>query len=118
MIKLRNKDIDKLAEIINFPSVQIHQLIAMKLIDQREAINLLIKTFYKKLKTEKYATRHIIAAIMDEYSVSRAKVQSIIYNKRQNEYHCQKCGKKIIQSEYVRNNKICDSCVAKDIHLY
>ena len=67
--------------------------------------------------TKKYTVKQILQAIMDEYQVSKTKVQAAVYGKRKRTYSCQQCGKRITKSESTRNSGICDACVSKSIEL-
>lgn len=118
MIRLRQKDIERLAIITGGPVDYLTKLVSMSLIDHSYAIDQLIKYSYKKLKSEKrYTPVQMIEALMREYGASKSKVQNAIYNKRSSEHYCSECMKKISVSEYKRNDGLCDSCFAKHIQI-
>jgi len=118
MIRLRQKDIERLAIITGGEVDYLTKLVSMGYIDHNRVLDGLIKHSYKKLKTAKcYTPGQIIEALMREYGASRSKVQSAIYNKRSNEHFCSECMKKISASVYKRNNGLCDSCFAKHIQI-
>lgn len=118
MIKLREKEIEKLSIILQIPLFNVEKMASMGLIYEPNAIDLLVVHDWKKLKRDnKYTVKQIIQALMDEYQISRTKVQSAVYGKRKHTYSCNQCGKRITKSESVRNNGICDKCVSKTIEL-
>lgn len=118
MIRLREKDIEKLAIILQLPQYTIEKMAAMNLINDSLAVDMLMIYDWKKLKnTKKYTVKQILQAIMDEYQVSKTKVQAAVYGKRKRTYSCQQCGKRITKSESTRNSGICDACVSKSIEL-
>jgi len=111
MIRLRQKDIERLAIITDGSVDYLTKLVSMSL-------DLLIKYSYKKLKSEKrYTPGQMIEALMREYGASKSKVQNAIYNKRSSEHYCSECMRKIPAPVYKRNNGLCDSCFAKHIQI-
>lgn len=118
MIRLREKDIEKLSIILQLPQYTIEKMAAMNLINDSLAVDMLMVYDWKKLRSSKrYTVKQILQAIMDEYQVSKTKVQAAVYGKRKRTYSCQQCGKRILKSESVRNSGICDACVSKSIEL-
>lgn len=118
MIRLRDKEIEKLSKILQLPGYAIEKMASLSLINEAIAINMLIEMEYKKLKqTRKYKVRHIFQALMDEYQVSKNKVEAAVYNKRKRTYACTQCGRRIPKSESTRNGGLCDMCVSKSIKL-
>lgn len=116
--KLRDKDINKLSGILQYPTEMIQKIVSMNLLDTIEARNLLILTDWRTLKrSKKYKTFQIIEALVNEYQVSSSKVESIIYAKKQSQYWCKQCQKRIPKGEFQRNNGICDKCVIQSIEL-
>ena len=118
MIKLREKDIEKLAILLELPQYAVEKMATMQLIDEKAAVNRLIAYDWKKLKARrKFSTRHIVQALEDEYQVGKGKVLGAVYEKRKCVYSCVKCGKRITKAESLRNKGICDRCVSKSIVL-
>ena len=67
MIRLRQKDIERLAIITDGSVDYLTKLVSMSLIDHNYALDLLIKYSYKKLKAEKrYTPGQMIEALMRE----------------------------------------------------
>jgi hypothetical protein len=117
-IKLREKDINKLSGITQIPTETLQKLEAMNLLDEMEVRNLLILTDWRALKRGKrYNTTQIVGALVNEYQVSKSKVENIIYAKRKSQYWCRQCEKRILKSEHQRNSGICDKCVIQSIKL-
>lgn len=116
--KLREKDIEKLSVILQYPTEMVKKLESMNMLDTMEARNLLILTDWKALKrARKYKTFQIIEALVNEYQVSKSKVESIIYAKKKSQYWCSKCQKRIPKGEFQRNDGLCDRCVVQSIKL-
>jgi formylmethanofuran dehydrogenase subunit E len=104
-IRLREKDINKLSGILNYSTEMLQGLATKNLLDDTEARNLLILSDWRQLKkSKKYTTLQIVEALIEEYQVSRSKVESIIYAKKQSQYWCKRCEKRIPKSEYKRND--------------
>ena len=117
-IRLREKDINKLSSVLNLSVETLQELGAKNLLDDTEARNLLILSDWKRLKRgNKHTTSQIVEALINEYQVSKSKVENIIYAKKKSQYWCKQCGKRILKSEYQRNNGICDRCVTLSIKL-
>jgi formylmethanofuran dehydrogenase subunit E len=118
MIKLRKKDKEKLSTILQLPQYDIEKMAAMNLIHEAIAIDMLIVHDWRKLKRSgHYTVKQILQAIMNEYQVSKSKVQAAIYGKRKHTYSCTNCGKRILKAESERNDGLCDTCVSKTIEL-
>lgn len=80
MIRLRQKEIDKLSIITQLPQHDIEKMLAMGLVNEPIAIDLLVVYDWKRLKKEKkYTVKQITQALMNEYDISRTKVQSAAY---------------------------------------
>jgi formylmethanofuran dehydrogenase subunit E len=117
-IRLREKDVNKLSTILRYPAETLQELAAKNLLDDTEARNLLILTDWRMLKKNKeYTTIQIVEALVNEYQVSKTKVETVIYAKKKSQYWCKECGKRIPKSEYRKNDGICDRCVALSIKL-
>lgn len=72
MIRLRQKDIERLAIITDGSVDYLTKLVSMSLIDHSYAVDQLIKYSYKKLKSEKrYTPAQMIEALMREYGASK-----------------------------------------------
>lgn len=118
MIKLRDKDIEKLSGILQIPSYAIEKMSSMNLINDGLAIDMLITHDWKSVKRgRKYRSTLIIAALANEYQVSETKVKTAIYGKRKHIYSCSRCGRRVKKGEYVRNDTLCDACVTQTIEL-
>ncbi|NDV64018.1 hypothetical protein [Bacteroides sp. 224] len=117
-IRLREKDINKLSSILNFSTETLQELEAKNLLDDTEARNLLILNDWRALKkNKKYTTTQIVEALVNEYQVSKTKVETVIYAKKKSQYWCKKCQKRIPKSEYNKNDGVCNRCVALSIKL-
>lgn len=116
--KLRDKDINKLSGVLQCSTEIIQKLESMNMLDTIEARNALILADWRVLKRDKkYRTFQIVEALANEYQVSKSKVEYIIYSKKESQYWCNKCQKRISKSEYQRNSGICDKCIIQSIEL-
>lgn len=119
MIKLRDKDIEKLSGILQIPSYAVEKMSSMNLINDGLAVDMLIVHDWKSVRrSRKHRSTLIIAALANEYQVSETKVKTAVYGKRKNVYSCDSCGRRIARkAEYIRNNGLCDVCVTKTIEF-
>ncbi len=67
MIRLREKDIEKLSAITGVSVYDIEKLSAVGVIDHSGAVDLLIASDWKRLKG-RYTTWQLTKAMMEEYS--------------------------------------------------
>jgi formylmethanofuran dehydrogenase subunit E len=117
-IRFRNKDFDKLANILQLPVEMLQKLEAMNLLNIPECRNLLILTDWRLLKKNKeYTTFQITEALSNEYQISESTVEKIIYAKKKSQYWCEECRKRISKSESLRNEGVCDKCIVKSIKI-
>lgn len=118
MITLREKEIAKLAAIINLPEDQLERLHSMRLLEEGKAIDILVKYEFSRLKrTGLYNVKQITEALMREYDISRGKVQNAIYNKPRAKYFCRICGRKISRHRHLTYDNVCESCAIKSIEI-
>lgn len=117
-IKLRDKDITKLAKICNLPEETLDYLDERNLLDTSAARDELILFDYHKLKhiaKPKLKTKQIIQILMDEYSLSHHKITFVIYDKKEHLRFCTECGIRISKEVANKNDGKCDRCVQKMI---
>jgi transcription initiation factor IIE alpha subunit len=118
MITLREKEINKLAAMLQLPEDQLERLHSMRLLDESKAIDILVRYEYARLKrTELYNVKQITEALMREYDISRGKVQNAIYNKRKGKYFCRICGRAISNHRHLNYDDVCKSCVTNSINF-
>lgn len=118
MITLREKEIAKLAAIIDLPEEQLERLHSMRLLEESKAIDVLVKYEFARLKrTGLYNVKQITEALMREYDISRGKVQNAIYDKRKAKYYCRICGRSITRDRHLNHDDVCDSCVINSIEI-
>jgi hypothetical protein len=117
-IRLREKDIQKISVLLKLPIDILQELNAKKLLDDTEVRDLLILSDWKKIRKRKnFTASQITEALMNEYQVSKSKIENIIYIKKKAQHYCTQCQKRIPKSEYKRNNGFCDRCIALSIKL-
>lgn len=117
-IKLREKDIVKLAKICNLPEETLYYLDERNLLDTSAARDELILFDFHKLKhiiKPKLKTKQIIQILMDEYSLSHHKISFVIYDKKERLRFCTECGIRISKEMADTNDGKCDKCVQKMI---
>ena len=118
MIKLREKDIIKLATILEIPQFAVEKMVAMNLIHDAHAVDMLITHDWKRIRRmRKYTTRQICMALANEYHVSINKVDAAVHNRRKASYYCLECGVRIRKCDSVRNDGLCDKCMAASIKV-
>lgn len=117
-IQLTDKEFQKIAIQTGVSQYNLQKLYSMGALRERGLLNLLICYDYNKIKSlGKYKPGQIISRLMMFYHVSREIVTCAIYNKSQTQYYCENCGKLIPKYLYVRNEGLCDDCVAKSIEI-
>lgn len=117
MIRLRDKDIEKLAKVTENQVFTLVQLNSMGLINESVAIDLLIKFDWKRLKKRGYTHKQVIMALSSEYDVSVSKITTAVYEKKKTVSFCRACGIEKLKRELNRNKGVCDACIAKTIEL-
>lgn len=116
MIRLRQKDIERLSNMTGVAEADIQKLVSMNLIDHKYAVDRLIQYSYKQLKAKKcYTPAQMTEALMREYGASRGKVQNAMYGKKAKEHYCSECMRRISAAMYKKNDGLCDSCFSKRI---
>lgn len=118
MIRLKEQDFEKLAEITGISQFDLQKLYAMQLLHDSIVLDLLIKHDFKKLRyQDKFRPTHIIARLSEHYAVSEEKVRNAAYCKPKRYYYCEKCDRRIAKRVYLRNQGICDKCAVAAIEL-
>ena len=118
MIALRPKELAKLSTITNIPQESLQLLHSLHVLEESMVIDLLVKFEYTKIKkTQKYKSKHIIAALSKEYQITESKVKNAIYNKKEPPHHCRICGKPITKNRYSMHDALCEDCVVDTIIL-
>lgn len=118
MTELKDEEFQKVAEVTGVSAFDLQKLYSMGMFRESMLLDTLIRYDFKKLKAmDKYRTTHIIMRLMDKYHVSRDKVATAVSFKNKRYLYCQKCGKRIGKAMFVRNDGICDNCVAKSIEI-
>lgn len=116
MKRLQEKDLEKLSKISGVPISDLQKLHALRVFHESNVIDRLIKHDFRRIRrNSKYTVTQVIGALALSYQVSEDKVRNAIYEKKQREFICTKCGKVVKKTELVRNNGICDSCVIDNI---
>lgn len=118
MIRLGEKEIHKLSEITGVSHFDLQKLYTMGVFNESRIFEHLLRYEYHKLtRMGRYRPQHIIMALSAKYDVTPNRVRSAIYHKNSRFYYCDRCSKRIVKSRYVRNNGLCDDCVAKSIEI-
>lgn len=118
MIRLRDKDIKRLARILDVSEDTITKMAAMELIDYNRAVDLLIKYSWRQLYRKDWLKRgEKYQAIALEYNCSTTKVANAVKNKRRAEYYCVECSKKITKKQYQDHDGLCSDCVIKHTQI-
>ena len=118
MIQLQEKEQAKLAEISGASIYDIQKLYAMRVLNERKAVEYIIRWDYHRIRRlGKYKPGMIIQRLASAYDVTTNQIRSAIYNKNEREFCCDKCHKIIPRSQYVKNDGLCDSCKAETIEI-
>lgn len=116
MIKLEDREVEKLSAITGMDMIQTRKVIEMGIIDEYKVLDYLIKYDWRRLKQRgKYKVAQIIEALMERYKVQKWRVEKAIYSKKTRKLFCQTCQKEISGREYNRGHGQCDECIAKTI---
>jgi len=113
---LTNEDVAKLSSIVKIPIPLLSQLYSMGMLNWQLARDKLILNDYRIIRRKsKYTSKQIILALMNQYNVSRSKVEEVVYLKREKRFFCLECGEKIGKTDSIKNDGLCDKCLAKTI---
>lgn len=118
MISLRDKDFDKLAVSLDIPRHHLEKLYTLGFIkDSRALDEIIYHDFHRLRRLGKYTPQQVVTAICSEYQVGVSKVREAIHRKPIRFYQCSGCGVRIRRCVHIRNNGLCDNCVAKTIEV-
>lgn len=116
--KITEKEFKKLAEETGVSQFDIQKLYAIGLFSERRVLDMLIRYDYTRIKNiDKYKPSQVVKRLSMAYHVSYGTVRKAINSVNVHSYYCKECGKLINRSQYVRNEGLCDDCVAKSIEL-
>lgn len=115
--QLREKEIQKLAEVTGSSIETIYKLNSMGLINTNQALDTLILNDWKNLRKTQYPTKQIVSVLSEYYDCSTSKVETIIYKKKKPVFFCKECKTIITKSMYIKNNGLCDCCMNNKIKL-
>lgn len=117
-IKLTDTEFRKLSEETGVSQFDIEKLYAMKLMQDSMILNYLIRhDFYAVKRLGRYKPSQIVTRIVMFYHVTRTRVIAALTSHNAASYYCEECGKIIRKCDYLRNEGLCDDCVAKSIEL-
>lgn len=115
--QLREKEIQKLAEVTETSIETIYKLNGMGLININQALDVLILNDWKSLRKTQYPTKQIVRVLSEYYDCSTSKVEAIIYKKKKSVFCCKECKTIITKAMYIKNNGLCDCCMNNKIKL-
>lgn len=116
--KLREKDIYKLAEVLNVPVEELVKLDGLGLLNTTETKCILAERDWKILKKQRrYQSGHIIEALSREYLLTISQVESAVYGKKQFKYYCKECGTNISAALNKKNGGVCNRCIVQSIKI-
>lgn len=117
-IQLTDKEYQKIAEEMNVSQYAIQKLHSIGALRENVLLDLLIRHDYKIIhRRTKYKPSQIITRLSMFYHVTREKVKAAAWSSSVSNHYCEECGKLIRKCEYVRNEGLCDDCVAKTIEI-
>lgn len=118
MIRLDDTEIEKLSDAIGVSVMDLQKLYTMGMLKEKAALECLVRYTYGKIKKMgNYTPTQIFFMLTNKYKISRYAAQSMVYNKHKSRYYCDKCGVEIKKSQYIRNDGLCDKCVALSVDL-
>lgn len=124
---LREKDIQKAAEIFGLEEATIKKFNDLRLLNVEYIFECLVRYDYQKLSfgiklsdlesNKKRMEQAIGLAIRKEYNISKKLYNSIINETttRKKMFFCDRCGKRMSMAEYNSGDGICTTCKADDI---
>lgn len=118
MIRLDENEISELAAATGVSVIDLQKLYVMGMLKDSAVIGCLVRYDYNRIKKMgKYTPAQIFFALTEKYKITRYAAQNMVYSKYKNKYYCEKCGIEISKSKYIRNDGLCDKCVALSIDL-
>jgi len=118
MIRLRDKDIKRLARMVDLPEETITKMAAMELLDYNRAVDLLIKYSWRQLYRKDWLKKKDkVAALALEYNCSEGKVKKAILSARNKQLYCSQCAAPITKKMFNENNGLCAKCHIKSIQI-
>lgn len=118
MIRLGEEEIKQLSKVTGVSTIDLQRLYEMGMLNERNSIACLVRDEYTNIrKMGKYTPAQIFFAITHKYKISDYTARSMVYLKIKPTLYCEKCGAVIRKSVYLRNEGLCDECVAMTIKL-
>lgn len=117
MIKFGNLEKEKLAGMTGLAPIQIEQLLAMDIIDEKKALDAIIRHDVRSLRRRKiYKAAQIKSVLAERYGVTIGCVsRNMRGTKTGLRYYCIECGKEITWKTKKKNMGRCEVCVASEI---
>lgn len=108
----------KIADITHIPYPYIVALRDQGILDQKAARDKLIfHDYWKLVKTKQFTEKQIIEKLSGVYNVNQRKIQYVIKQKPKRMCYCRNCGTQLSQNIFIRNDGLCDRCIAHQINL-
>lgn len=118
MIRLDNNEIEKLSDATGVSVMDLQKLYAMGMLKESAVMECLVRYTYGSIKKMgNYTPTQIFFMLTNKYKISRYAAQKMVYNKHKTKYYCEKCGIEMKKSKYLRNDGLCDKCVALSVDL-
>lgn len=118
MIRLDNNEIEKLSDATGVSVMDLQKLYAMGMLKESAALECLVRYTYGKIKKMgNYTPTQIFFMLTNKYKISRYAAENMVYSKHKPKYYCEKCGVEMKKSQYIRNDGLCDKCVALSVDL-
>lgn len=115
--KLSDKDLVKFSGMSQVDLETLQSLNKLGALDVVSIHSILIKSEYNRLIGEgKYTCKQVAEALANEYSISRYRIETLIYNKETSKsFHCKECGGEMTRYKFSKNKGVCDNCIISKI---
>jgi formylmethanofuran dehydrogenase subunit E len=111
---ITEQEINKLSIMFGIDAGILIALASLGLLNISKSAALLIQEEYHEMVHNGELPKTQIASILAEkYKISKSSIEVIIYDKVNNKNRpCDQCGTEISKYKYVKNNGVCNDCIA------
>ena len=123
---LREKDIEKTAELFGYDQAIIKQLNDQRLLNTVYIRSLLIRMDFERMTSglhwlehndKDYSYPEIMRALAKNYGVSVKAIQQTLHGHSGAIFFCSKCGIRVPRETYKRTGGLCSQCFADTIDI-
>lgn len=116
---LNNREKEKLSRIMEIDDQMIQKLSEHDILNTSACRAIIIRDDYRRILSEgRHSGGHIVSALANDYGLSRATIEMIIYNKTPNKKcTCIRCGNSVTQYKFTRYGGLCDTCLVREVKI-